>query len=60
MADKLSDTEDLFDVDVGAGWGNGGAGPSNVQPDNPRVEQGNEGGNDESSEEGSHDDVDHT
>ncbi|XP_062166992.1 uncharacterized protein LOC133873286 [Alnus glutinosa] len=59
---------DLFDVDVGAGWGDGGAGPSNVQPDNPNVkqgnEEGNEWGNDESSEEGSNndseDDVDHT
>jgi hypothetical protein len=75
-ADKLSDTEDLFDVDVdvdvdvgvGCGDGDGGARPSNVQPDNPRVEQGNEeaneGGNDESCEEGIHDDseddVDHT
>jgi hypothetical protein len=35
--DKLSDDEDLFDVDVGAG-----AGPSNVQPDNPRVESSEE------------------
>jgi hypothetical protein len=55
--DKLSDDEDLFDVDVGAG-----AGPSNVQPDNPRVES-----SEESSKEGSdndsndsEDDGDHT
>jgi len=64
--DRLSDTEDLFDVgvDVGTSRGDGGAGSSNVQPDNPRVEQGNEEDNGESSEEGSHDDsednVDHT
>jgi hypothetical protein len=45
-ADKLSDDEDLFDVDVGAG-----AGPSNVQPDNPRVES-----SEESSKEGSDND----
>jgi hypothetical protein len=55
--DKLSDDEDLFDVDVGAG-----AGPSNVQLDNPRVES-----SEESSKEGSdndsndsEDDGDHT
>ncbi len=50
--DKLTDTEDVFDVGVDVD----SAGPSNVQPDNPRVEQGNvednEGGNDENSEEG--------
>jgi hypothetical protein len=51
--DKLTDTEDVFDVGVDS------VGPSNVQPDNPRVEQGNvednEGGNDENSEEGGND-----
>jgi hypothetical protein len=53
-ADKLSDDEELFDVDVGAG-----AGSSNVQPDNPRVESSEESskeGNDNDSE----DDGDHT
>jgi hypothetical protein len=61
-ADKLSDDEDLFDIDVGAGAGAGagaGVGPFNVQPDNPRVES-----NEESSKEGSdndnEDDGDHT
>jgi hypothetical protein len=38
-ADKLSDDEKLFDVDVGAG---AGAGSSNVQPDNPRDENSEE------------------
>jgi hypothetical protein len=51
-ADKLSDNEDLFDVDVGAGRGEQGN------------EQDNEGCNDESNKEGSHDDseddMDHT
>jgi hypothetical protein len=64
LADKLSDNEDLFDVDVdvGDGRGDGGAGPSNVQSDNPRVEQGNEygkgGGDDESNERGDDDNED--
>ncbi|XP_062170546.1 uncharacterized protein LOC133876254 [Alnus glutinosa] len=53
--DKLSDTEDVFDVGVDVD----SSGPSNVQHDNPRVEQGNvednEGGNDENSEEGGND-----
>jgi hypothetical protein len=55
-ADKLSDDEDLFDVDVGVG---AGAVPSNVQLDNHRVES-----SEESSKDGidndSEDDGDHT
>jgi hypothetical protein len=48
--DKLTDTEDVFDVGVNVDR----AGPYNVEPDNPRVKQGNrednEWGNDENSE----------
>jgi hypothetical protein len=55
-ADKLSEDEDLFDVDVGAG-----AGPSNVQPDNHRVESSEESskeGSDNDSEDGDHTEAD--
>jgi hypothetical protein len=51
--DKISDDSDLFDVDVnvGASHGDGGAGPSNVEAEICRNEEGNEKGRDD---EGNH------